>query len=72
MADRQSLLDLIAHYARYDPAEVGQLRDLLSGTTLLLLPWLAGRILTKPPTVPLEFEIETAGIELSAAERAAI
>jgi hypothetical protein len=70
--DRQSLLDLIAHYARYDPAEVGQLRDLLSGTTLLLLPWLAGRILTKPPTVPLEFEIETAGIELSAAERAAI
>jgi len=70
--DRQATLNLISHYARYDPAETGQLRDLLSGTTLLLLPLLAGRILTKPPTGPLELEIETAGIELSAVERAAI
>ena len=70
--DRQATLNLISHYARYDRAETGQLRDLLSGTTLLLLPLLAGRILTKPPTGPLELEIATAGIELSAVERAAI
>jgi hypothetical protein len=46
--NRQSILDLIGHYARFDPAEIGQLRDLLSGTTLLLLPFLAGRALPKP------------------------
>jgi hypothetical protein len=46
--DRQATLNLIAHYAGYDPAETGHLRDLLSGTTLLLLPFLAGRALPNP------------------------
>jgi hypothetical protein len=72
--DRQATLNLLSHYARYDPAETGHLRDLLSGTLLLLLPFLAGRVPTKPLTVPLEAGVrfEVAQVELSAEERAAI
>jgi hypothetical protein len=68
--DRQATLNLIAHYARYDPAETGHLRDLLSGTTLLLLPWLASRAFSKPRdgTVDSSAGAAAARTELSQAE----
>jgi hypothetical protein len=68
--DRLSTLNLISHYARYDPAETGHLRDLLSGTTLLLLPFLAGRASPTPRVgaVDSSAEATAARAELSQAE----
>jgi hypothetical protein len=62
---------LISHYARFDPAETGHLRDLLSGITVLLLPFLAGRALPTPRTVPLEVEAARSAVDLAAADEAA-
>jgi hypothetical protein len=48
--ERQAILNLYAHYAKYDPAVAGRLRDLLSDTTLRLLPSLAGKLPATPHT----------------------
>jgi hypothetical protein len=70
--DRQAILDLIQHNARYDPAETGHLRDLLSGTVLLLLPFLVGGALPTPRTVPPEARAARTAAEPVAADEAAI
>jgi hypothetical protein len=70
--DRQSIADWVAHYAHTDPAKVGFALDLLSGTVLLLSPWLLRKPLPTPPAVPPEIEFETAQLALSAEQRAAI
>ncbi len=70
--ERQTNLNLAAHYAKYDPALAGRLRDLLSGTLLLLSPWLFRGPLPKLPAVPPEIEFETAAIAVPAQQRLAI
>jgi hypothetical protein len=70
--ERQANLNRAAHYAKYDPALAGHLRDLLSGTLLLLSPWLLGRPLPKLPAVPPEIEFEIASIAVPAQRRLAI
>ena len=70
--ERQANLNLAAHYAKYDPALAGRLRDLLSGTLLLLSPWLFRGALPKLPAVPPEIEFETAAIAVPAQQRLAI
>jgi hypothetical protein len=70
--ERQANLNLAAHYATYDPALAGRLRDLLSGTLLLLSPWLFRGALPKLPAIPPEIEFETAAIAVPAKQRLAI
>ena len=64
--ERQTNLNLAAHYAKYDPALAGRLRDLLSEHFLLLSPWLFRGPLPKLPAVPPEIEFETAAIAVPA------
>jgi hypothetical protein len=70
--DRKFIAEWVSRYAQYDPAIFGQDTNLIYGALLLLSPWLVGRALPNLPKLPSELEFETAGIELSAKQRAAI